>query len=169
MRSLMDQYVLKLSNDPVGYSDLQGVSWPRKCKKNNGGCVFHADGGDFGAEGEGTQEAQMLRGRRATTSHFLEVIIGTPEAPQRPPMQFHHQYRALPPPRSGLVDLGCPSVATDPLPTHDTRAVPPPLEGADPQAIQFDPGQDLWAASSITSILTACATYDTLHSVPRGI
>ncbi|RVW92721.1 hypothetical protein CK203_041576 [Vitis vinifera] len=54
----------------------------------------------------------------------------------------------------GLVDLGRPGVATDPLPTHDTRAVPPPPEGtADPQAIQFDPGQDLWAASSITVYL----------------
>ncbi|RVW35605.1 hypothetical protein CK203_108071 [Vitis vinifera] len=104
------------------------------------------------------------------------------QAPQRPPMQFHHQYRAPPPPRpttttayppgfrtdlhcayhqraghdtdscsalrhaiqdlidQGLVDLGRPGVATDPLPTHDTRAVPPPPEGtADPQAIQFDP------------------------------
>ncbi|WKA12658.1 hypothetical protein VitviT2T_030022 [Vitis vinifera] len=29
----------------------------------------------------------------------------------------------------GLVDLGRPGVATDPLPTHDTRAVPPPSEG----------------------------------------
>ncbi|XP_034693811.1 uncharacterized protein LOC117920414 [Vitis riparia] len=29
----------------------------------------------------------------------------------------------------GLVDLGRPAVATDPLPTHDTRAVPPPPEG----------------------------------------
>ena len=29
----------------------------------------------------------------------------------------------------GLVDLGCPSVTTDPLPTHDTRAVPPPPGG----------------------------------------
>ena len=29
----------------------------------------------------------------------------------------------------GLVDLGRPGVATDPLPTHDTRAVPPPPEG----------------------------------------
>ncbi|RVW12352.1 hypothetical protein CK203_104923 [Vitis vinifera] len=51
------------------------------------------------------------------------------QAPQRPPMQFHHQYRAPPPPRSGLVDLGRPGVATDPLPTHDTRAVPPPPKG----------------------------------------
>ncbi|RVW60501.1 Retrovirus-related Pol polyprotein from transposon 17.6 [Vitis vinifera] len=91
------------------------------------------------------------------------------QAPQRPPMQFHHQYRAPPPPRpvrqftqlgmplsrafqrlraghdtdscsalrhaiqdlidQGLVDLGRPGVATDPLPTHDTRAVPPPPEG----------------------------------------
>ncbi|RVW91379.1 Retrovirus-related Pol polyprotein from transposon 17.6 [Vitis vinifera] len=82
------------------------------------------------------------------------------QAPQRPPMQFHHQYRAPPPPGQtdlhcayhqraghdtdscsalrhaiqdlidqGLVDLGRPGVATDPLPTHDTRAVPPPPEG----------------------------------------
>ena len=29
----------------------------------------------------------------------------------------------------GLVDLGRPGVATDPLPTHDTRIVPPPSEG----------------------------------------
>ncbi|RVW12134.1 Retrovirus-related Pol polyprotein from transposon 17.6 [Vitis vinifera] len=69
------------------------------------------------------------------------------QAPQRPPMQVHHQYKASPPPspvrqftqlgmplsrafqRLGLVDLGRPGVATDPLPTHDTRAVPPPPEG----------------------------------------
>ncbi|XP_034674419.1 uncharacterized protein LOC117905643 [Vitis riparia] len=56
------------------------------------------------------------------------------QAPQRPPMQFHHQYKAPPPPRpdlidQGLVDLGRPGVATDPLPTHDTRAVPSPPEG----------------------------------------
>ena len=29
----------------------------------------------------------------------------------------------------GLVDLGCPGVTTDPLPTHDTRVVPPPPGG----------------------------------------
>ena len=29
----------------------------------------------------------------------------------------------------GLVDLGCPRVTTDSLPTHNTRAVPPPLGG----------------------------------------
>ena len=29
----------------------------------------------------------------------------------------------------GLVDLGLPRVTTDPLPTHNTRAVPPPLGG----------------------------------------
>ena len=29
----------------------------------------------------------------------------------------------------GLVDLGHPGVTTDPLPTHDTRAVPPPPGG----------------------------------------
>ncbi|RVW20552.1 Gypsy retrotransposon integrase-like protein 1 [Vitis vinifera] len=39
------------------------------------------------------------------------------QAPQRPPMQFHHQYRAPPPP------------SHRPLPTHDTRAVPPPPKG----------------------------------------
>ncbi|RVW47717.1 hypothetical protein CK203_105090 [Vitis vinifera] len=71
------------SNNEAKYEALLigGVSWPRKCKRNNGGCGSHADGGDFGAEGEGTQEAQMLRGhcgflkRKATASQFLEVII----------------------------------------------------------------------------------------------
>ena len=29
----------------------------------------------------------------------------------------------------GLVDLGCPTVSTNPLPTHDTRVVPPPSGG----------------------------------------
>ena len=29
----------------------------------------------------------------------------------------------------GLVDLGRPAVTTDPLPSHDTRAVPPPTSG----------------------------------------
>ena len=29
----------------------------------------------------------------------------------------------------GLVDLGCPTMTTDPLPTHDARAVPPPMSG----------------------------------------
>ena len=29
----------------------------------------------------------------------------------------------------GLVDLGHPGVTKDPLPTQDTRAVPPPLDG----------------------------------------
>ncbi|KAL6310816.1 hypothetical protein AAG906_017552 [Vitis piasezkii] len=86
------------------------------------------------------------------------------QAPQRPPMQFHHQYRAPPPPRSvrQFTQLGMPLSrafqrlveggliaplpprpplqptppgfrtdlhSTDPLPTHDTRAVPPPPEG----------------------------------------
>ncbi|RVX20834.1 hypothetical protein CK203_002377 [Vitis vinifera] len=81
---------------------------------------------------------------RATYLHPPPQPVYATQAPQRPPMQFHHQYRAPPPPRP-----------TDPLPTHDTRAVPPPPEGvhliefagdeifmmADPQAIQFDPGQ----------------------------
>ncbi|WKA13006.1 hypothetical protein VitviT2T_030343 [Vitis vinifera] len=104
------------------------------------------------------------------------------QAPQRPPMQFHHQYRAPPPSRlvrqftqlgmplsrafqrlvegaghdtdscsalrhaiqdlidQGLVDLGRPGVATDPLHTHDTRAVPPPPEEtADPQPFSLTP------------------------------
>ena len=29
----------------------------------------------------------------------------------------------------GLVDLGRPTIATDPLPTHATRVVPPPPRG----------------------------------------
>ena len=29
----------------------------------------------------------------------------------------------------GLVDLGCPAVTTNLLPTHDTRAIPPPSSG----------------------------------------
>ncbi|RVW86551.1 hypothetical protein CK203_045622 [Vitis vinifera] len=33
----------------------EGSELARKCKRNNGGCVFHADGGDFSAEGEGTK------------------------------------------------------------------------------------------------------------------
>ncbi|RVW35058.1 hypothetical protein CK203_079890 [Vitis vinifera] len=40
----------------------EGVSWPCKSKRSNEGCGSHADEGNFGAEGEGTQEAQMLRG-----------------------------------------------------------------------------------------------------------
>ena len=30
----------------------------------------------------------------------------------------------------GLVDLGCSAATTDLLPTHDTRAIPPPTGGA---------------------------------------
>ena len=41
---------------------LKGVSWPCKSKRSNEGCGSHADEGDFGAEGEGIQEVQMLRG-----------------------------------------------------------------------------------------------------------
>ncbi|RVW25138.1 hypothetical protein CK203_110587 [Vitis vinifera] len=40
----------------------EGVSWPCKFKRSNEGRGSHADEGDFGAEGEGIQEAQMLRG-----------------------------------------------------------------------------------------------------------
>ena len=40
------------------------MSWPCKSKKSNEGCGSHADEGNLGAEGEGTQEAQMLRGVR---------------------------------------------------------------------------------------------------------
>ncbi|KAL6342300.1 hypothetical protein AAG906_007514 [Vitis piasezkii] len=39
---------------------LKGVSWPCKSKRSNEGCGSHADEGNFGAEGEGTQEAQIL-------------------------------------------------------------------------------------------------------------
>ncbi|KAL6310787.1 hypothetical protein AAG906_017218 [Vitis piasezkii] len=113
-----------------------------------------------------------IRPAGTTYLHPPPQPVYATQAPQRPPMQFHHQYRAPPPPRSvrqpplqptlpgfridlhcayhqraghdtiqrpkhaiqdlidqGLVDLGRPGVATDPLPTHDTRAVPPPLEG----------------------------------------
>ena len=35
----------------------------------------------------------------------------------------------------GLVDLGCLAVNIDPLPTHDTRVVPPPTGGA--HSIEF--------------------------------
>ena len=35
----------------------------------------------------------------------------------------------------GLVDLGHPAVTTNPLPTHDTRAVPPPTGGV--HSIEF--------------------------------
>ena len=38
------------------------MSWPCKSKRSNEGRGSHADEGDFGAEGEGIQEAQMLRG-----------------------------------------------------------------------------------------------------------
>ncbi|KAL6315054.1 hypothetical protein AAG906_030901 [Vitis piasezkii] len=92
-------------------------------------------------------------------------------------MQFHHQYRAPPPPRSvryfsRLVEEGLIAplpprpplptpviridlhrayyreqvwliwgarVATDPLPTHDTRAVPPPPKRADPVPFSLTP------------------------------
>ena len=35
----------------------------------------------------------------------------------------------------GLVDLGCSAVTTNPLPTHDTRVVPPPPGGV--HSIEF--------------------------------
>ena len=35
----------------------------------------------------------------------------------------------------GLVDLGRPAVTIDPLPTHDARAVPPPMSGV--HSIEF--------------------------------
>ncbi|RVW50995.1 hypothetical protein CK203_107106 [Vitis vinifera] len=41
---------------------LKEMSWPCKSKRSNEGCGSHADEGNFGAEGEGTQEAQMLKG-----------------------------------------------------------------------------------------------------------
>ncbi|RVW63636.1 hypothetical protein CK203_056916 [Vitis vinifera] len=73
---------------------------------------------------------QTQRGRsrdQAPGPQMLMIQHGQyrPVAPIRPvgPTYLH------PPPQPGLVDLGCPGVATDPLPTHDTRAVPPPPEG----------------------------------------
>ncbi|RVW71793.1 hypothetical protein CK203_055182 [Vitis vinifera] len=107
-----------------------------------------------------------MTGHRDYYLHPPPQPVYATQTPQRPPMQFHHQYRAPPPPMAyppgfrtdlhcayhqraghdtdscsalrhaiqdlidqGLVDLGRPGVATDPLPTHDTRAVPPPPEG----------------------------------------
>ena len=142
-----------------------------------------------------------IRPAGTTYLHPPPQPVYATQAPQRSPMQFHHQYRAPPPPRSvrqftqlgmplsrafqrlvkgrltaplpprpplqptppgfrtdlhyayhqraghdtdscsalrhaiqdlidqGLVDLGRPGVATYPLPTHDTRAVPPPQKG----------------------------------------
>ncbi|RVW64085.1 hypothetical protein CK203_051100 [Vitis vinifera] len=67
---------------------------------------------------------QMLASR-PTYLHPPPQPVYATQAPQRPPMQFHHQYRAAST-EASLVDLGRPGVATDPLPTHDTRAVPPP-------------------------------------------
>ncbi|RVW86077.1 hypothetical protein CK203_038037 [Vitis vinifera] len=40
----------------------EGSELACKSKRSNEGCGSHADEGNFGAEGEGTQEAQMLRG-----------------------------------------------------------------------------------------------------------
>ena len=39
----------------------------------------------------------------------------------------------------GLVDLGCPVMTTDPLPTHDTRVVPPPTGGV--HLVEFSGGE----------------------------
>ena len=136
-----------------------------------------------------------------TFLHQPPQLVYVTQAPQRPLVQYHQQYRAPPPPRparqftqlgmplsrafqrlveggliiplpprpplqptppgfradlhcayhqraghdtencaalkhaiqdlidQGLVDLGCPAVTTDPLPTHDTRVVPPPPGG----------------------------------------
>ena len=41
----------------------------------------------------------------------------------------------------GLVDLGCPVVTTDPLPTHDARSVPPPMSVV--HLIEFS-GEDIF-------------------------
>ena len=41
----------------------------------------------------------------------------------------------------GLVDLGCLVVTIDPLPTHDTRAVPPPMSGV--HSVEFS-GDDIF-------------------------
>ena len=136
-----------------------------------------------------------------TYLHPPPQLVYSTQVPQRPLVQYHQQYRALPPPRSarqftklgmpqsrafqrlverglitplppkqpphptpprfrtdlhcayhqrvghdtescamlryaiqdlidqGLVDLGCPAVTTDLLPTHDARVVPPPTSG----------------------------------------
>ena len=60
---------LQPTTNPYGFlvvkqaeKKLKGMSWPCKSKRSNEGCGSHADEGNFGAEGEGTQEAQMLRG-----------------------------------------------------------------------------------------------------------
>ncbi|RVW67105.1 hypothetical protein CK203_066034 [Vitis vinifera] len=55
----------------------EGVSWPCKFKRSNEGCGSHADEGDFGAKGEGIQEAQMLRGDeyKSFGSHHLHTRI----------------------------------------------------------------------------------------------
>ena len=60
---------LQPTTNPYGFlvvkqaeKNLKGMSWPCKSKRSNEGCGSHADEGNFGAEGEGTQEAQMLRG-----------------------------------------------------------------------------------------------------------
>ncbi|RVW21452.1 hypothetical protein CK203_110476 [Vitis vinifera] len=88
-----------------------------------------------------------IRPTGTTYLHPPPQSIYATQAPQRPPMQFHHQYRAPPPPRSvrqftqlgmplsrafqRLVEGGliAPLPPKDPLPTHDIRAVPPPPEG----------------------------------------
>ena len=56
---------LQPNTNPYGFlvvKQAEGVSWPCKFKRSNEGCGSHADEGDFSAEGEGIQEAQMLRG-----------------------------------------------------------------------------------------------------------
>ena len=145
--------------------------------------------------------ATPFRPAGPTYLHSPPQPVYATQAPQRPHVQYHQQYRAPPPPRptkqftqlgmplsrafqrlvegglivplpprpppqptpprfrtdlhcayhqraghdtdscaalrhvihdlidQGLVDLGCPGVTTDPLPTHDTRAVPPPSGG----------------------------------------
>ena len=145
--------------------------------------------------------ATPFRSAGPTYLHSPPQLVYATQAPQRPHVQYHQQYRALPPPRparqftqlgmplsrafqrlvegcliiplpprpppqptppgfrtdlhcayhqraghdtdscaalrhaiqdlidQGLVDLGRPGVTTDPLPTHETRVVPPPPGG----------------------------------------
>ncbi|RVW25196.1 hypothetical protein CK203_114701 [Vitis vinifera] len=70
------------TTNPYGFlvvkqAETEGVSWPCKFKRSNEGCGSHSDEGDFGAKGEGIQEAQMLRGDKYKSfgSHHLHTRI----------------------------------------------------------------------------------------------
>ena len=61
---------------------LKGASWPRKCKRNNGGCGSHADEGEFmcwrgmNPGGSNSEMGMSIKGERIgeqrTFSHFWE-------------------------------------------------------------------------------------------------